>query len=387
MERPNRRRRGPVEVVVVEDSLVQRAHLVRVLEAGGSIRVIGEAAGGAEAVEVIERLRPDVATLDLEIPDGGGQYVIEQVMGHCPTPILVLSATITTRSSARAVEALVAGAVDALPKPGRWNAEEEERIRAAVTALRGIPVLRHPRGRLNGPGATRRNGGHITGAASSPDTAGTTASTTAATTASTTASTTDAAAAARGSASRVVGIAASTGGPPALATVLSGLAGLRSPVLVVQHLHDDFVEGLVEWMARTSALPVKLAVDGEPILPATVYIGPGGRHLKVGPGRRIELSAAPDTIHRPSADELFRSMAAQVGSVGVGVILTGMGSDGEAGLLDMYRRGATTIGQDAATCAVYGMPRAAARAGALTTVAPLGEIAGEIIRSCVGVMA
>ncbi|MBS1838677.1 MAG: chemotaxis protein CheB [Actinobacteria bacterium] len=193
--------------------------------------------------------------------------------------------------------------------------------------------------------------------------------------------------ASRGATNRVVGIAASTGGPPALATVLSGLAGLRAPVLVVQHLHDDFVDGLVEWMARTSGLPVKLAVHGEPIRAGIVYIGPGGRHLTIGAGRRIELSSDPVTIHRPSADELFRSMAAQVGASGVGVILTGMGADGEAGLSEMHRRGATTIGQDEATCAVYGMPRAAARAGALTTVAPLGDIAGEIVRSCVGVMA
>lgn len=346
------RRDRPVKVVVVEDSLVQRAHLVKVLEAGGEITVVGQAIGAAEAVEVVARQRPDVVTLDLEIPEGGGQFAIEQIMGDCPTPILVLSAEIVTRASSRAVEALVGGAVDALPKPSRWTSDDEEQLRAKVKSLRAVPVLRHPRGRLNRTAPT-----------SAPEPKGPTRIV-------------------GGGAGTVVAIAASTGGPPALAEVLGGLAGLRSPVILVQHLHEDFVTGLVEWMARTSGLPVKLAVDGEPILPGTVYIGPGGQHVRVAAGRRIQLRSEPESIHRPSADELFRSMAEHVGSAGVGVILTGMGSDGADGLLDMHRRGATTIGQDEASCAVYGMPRAAARLGALTTVVPLREIAGEIVRAC-----
>ncbi len=334
-----------MRVVVVEDSLVQRRHLVKVLQHDGDIDVVGEAEDAKTAVVLVEALRPDVVTLDLNIPGGGGHQAIEQIMAHRPTPILVLSATVADRSSAPAVEALVAGALDVLPKPGRWTAENEADIRRAVRAIRGATVLRHPRGHLNRPVPTR-----------APQSG-------------------------RRGSDRVVAIAASTGGPTALVEVLSGLAAVDAPVLVVQHLHPEFVEGLVSWLARTTPLPVRLAADGDVLIPGTVFIGPGGTHLTLGPGRRIRLDPSPDTIHRPSADVLFSSVAEQVGSAAVGVILTGMGADGAAGILKIRQAGGATIGQDEASCAVFGMPRAAARLDALDALLPLGEIAGAIVRA------
>ena len=337
-----------MRVVVVEDSLVQRTHLVRTLEAEGDIVVVGEAADALEAVAVVARVRPDVVTLDLEIPGGGGQHVIEQVMGHSPTPILVLSASLTDRTSVPAVEALVAGAVDAFPKPSRWQATDEAALRRTVRSLRGVTVLRHPRARLRKP------------AIAVPDE--------------------HPRAVAPGD-RRVVAIAASTGGPPALAQVLSGLAGLRAPVLVVQHLHPDFVDGLVSWMSRESGLPVKLAEAGAALERGVVYIAGGGTHLRVGPDRRIVLAPEPATLHRPSADELFHSVAEHVGPDGIGVVLTGMGDDGAAGLLALRRAGGTTIAQDEATCAVYGMPRAAVRVGAVMEIVALDAVAGTLMRA------
>ena len=341
----------PVRVVVVEDSLVQRTHLVRTLEAEGDIAVVGEAVGAAEAIALVNELRPDVITLDLQIPDGGGQYAIEQIMARTPTPILVLSATLTSRDSAPAVDALMAGAFDAMPKPGRWTTSEEAIVRRRVRTLRAVTVVRHHRARV-GSHVTRTespNGG--TAAYRPEDGPG------------------------------VVAIAASTGGPAALAEVLSGLVSISASVLVVQHIHPDFVDGLVSWMQRVSVLPVRLAADGAALERGTVYIGPGGFHLRLGPERRIVLASKPETIHRPSADELFQSVAAYAGSAGIGVVLTGMGDDGASGLLAVRRAGGATIAQDEASCAVFGMPRAAQRAGAIAEMLPLAQISRAITQA------
>jgi two-component system chemotaxis response regulator CheB len=340
-----------VRVVVVEDSAVQRAHLVRTLEADGDIDVVGVAEDAREAVALVDRVRPDVVTLDLEIPEGGGQHAIEQIMGNTPTPILVLSAFVSGRESARAVDALVAGAVEALPKPQQWTPADEAAVRRTVRSIRGVTVVRHPRGRLT--------------ARPRPPVSPTSTA---------------------GLRPRIVGIAASTGGPPALAEVLAGLDGLRAPVLVVQHLHADFIGGLVTWMGRVSVLPVRLAEHGAPVEPGTVYVGPGDRHLRLDSAGSIELAPEPATIHRPSADELFRSIAEHAGGHGIGVVLTGMGEDGAAGLRALYEAGGVTLAQDEASSAVFGMPRAAQRAGALTAMLPLDEIAPAILRADVGAL-
>ncbi len=338
--------RTPTRVVVVEDSALQRAHLVSVLERDADVCVVGQASDASDAITVIERERPDLVTLDLVIPEGGGMRVIEHVMASMPTPILVLSATVTSRESVPAIEALVAGATDALPKPSRWTPAYEDELRRAARAVRGVAVVRHPRGTL----APRR------GLADTPRTSRTPR---------------------RGR--HVVAIAASTGGPPALARVLGDLDGLAAPVLVVQHIHPEFVEGLATWMRQVSPLPVRVARSGEPAEPGTVYIGPGNVHLRLAVGGRVELSPDPPSIHCPSADELFRSVAEHAGADGIGVVLTGMGSDGATGLAELRRRGGLTIAQDEASSAVFGMPRAAMRLGAVDSVLPLTEIAGAVL--------
>jgi two-component system chemotaxis response regulator CheB len=331
-------------VVVVEDSLVQRAHLVHTLEAEGDIHVVGQAVGATEAIRLVQELRPDVMTLDLQIPDGGGQYALEQIMAFSPTPTLVLSSTVTSRGSEAAVKALLAGALDALPKPTTWDAAAELALRDRVRALKEVKVIRHPRGaRL-----------YERLPAKAPPVAGV--------------------------GRTVVAIGASTGGPSALAVVLSGLVGLRASVLVVQHLHADFVDGLVSWMARVSALPVQLARHGERLQSGVVYIAPGGTHLKLGTGHQIELNTNPPSVHRPSVDVLFSSLAERAEGRAVGVLLTGMGEDGAAGLLELRQRRGLTIAQDEATSAVFGMPRAAQRLGAAAHILPLAEIAAAVTR-------
>jgi two-component system, chemotaxis family, protein-glutamate methylesterase/glutaminase len=362
-----------IRVVVVEDSLVQRAHLVSVLEADGDIVVVGEAITAIEAIDAVASQHPDVVTLDLQIPGGGGQHALEQIMALTPTPVLVLSGTVHNSTSAPAIEALVAGALLAVPKPMRWTPTLEHDLRRQVRMLRSVPVIRHinPRSRpapptINDPRADRSP----TASASAPAPAS--ASTSASASASTSTST------------MVVAIAASTGGPPALAVVLAGLSGLNVPVLIVQHLHADFVGGLINWMRRVSPLPVVLAVHGQELRNGFVYIAPGGHHLLVTASRRIGLADHPVTIHRPSANELFESVARQTGSNGIGVVLTGMGDDGATGLAEMHRCGAVTMAQDEQSCAVYGMPRAAVRLGAVDQLLPLSAIAGAIMRAARG---
>ena len=176
----------------------------------------------------------------------------------------------------------------------------------------------------------------------------------------------------------VVGVAASAGGPAAVAEVLAGLAGLPAPVLVIQHLNPEFVDGFVGWVAKISPLPVELARQGSPLRRGTVYVAPAGVHLKVAPSRHVVLDPDPPMLHRPSADQLFASLAEHLGRSAVGVVLSGMGGDGAQGLLALRERGGVTIAQDEASSAVFGMPRAAALAGAAASVLPLGEISGAI---------
>lgn len=334
-----------IKVVVVEDSTVQRKHLVTALEADGDISVRGEAADAREAIELVRALQPDVVSVDLGIP-GGGIHAIEQIMAFSPTPILVLSASVADRESQAAVEALLAGAVDALPKPTAWNADAERTLRERVRALRGILVVRHPRGRLEA-GRISRSSRAAEGRTATP----------------------------------IVAIGASTGGPAALATVLAGLGGLQAAVLVVQHLHPGFIEGFVAWMQRVSGLPVEIAVAGTTLQPGLVYVGPGDVHLRIGSEDRIVLDPEPQSLHRPSVNALFSSVAERPDRRRVGVLLTGMGDDGATGLLALRRAGAVTIAQDQATSTVYGMPQAARRLDAATHVLALPDISPLIMRS------
>jgi two-component system, chemotaxis family, protein-glutamate methylesterase/glutaminase len=331
----------PLRALVVEDSTSTRALVARILQAEGDIIVVGEAATSADAIERTVELRPDVVTLDLYLPDGGGRHAIEQIMSLAPTPILVLSRSADDRRSALVVEALVAGALDALPNPERWTTELEFQLRRRVRVLHKVHVIRHPRGGRAGPPAVSERD-------------------------------------AKGLVRHVVAVAASTGGPSALAIFLAGLAGTSAPVLVVQHLHPDFTAGLIDWMGRVSALPVELAEQGRVPRPGRVYVAPGNLHLRLGADNRISLDPDPVSVHRPSADELFRSVADRVGAGAIGVLLTGMGNDGAKGLLAIKAAGGRTFAQDEASCAVFGMPAAARRLGAVEKMLPPAELARAV---------
>jgi two-component system, chemotaxis family, protein-glutamate methylesterase/glutaminase len=329
-----------VRAVVVQEVSGRPSQLVDALCSDGDIVVIGRPTTSADAIREVAVLRPGVVVLDLHLSDGQSQHVIEQIMARSPTPILVLSAPVDDHQALSAVDALVAGALEALPRPPRWTPELGADLRRTVRRISKVTVIRHPRG------------GRAIGARHNTDPP---------------------------SGRRpVVAIAASTGGPNALAVLLAGLGGLRAPVLVVQHLHPDFISGLVDWMSRVCPLPVETARHRQSTRPGRVYFAPGEQHLHYCANGRLELAAAPATVHRPSADELFRTVAAGAGPAGIGVLLTGMGEDGAGGLLAMHQRGAATLAQDEASSAVFGMPRAANRLGAVTTLLPLDKLAGAI---------
>jgi two-component system, chemotaxis family, protein-glutamate methylesterase/glutaminase len=267
---------------------------------------------------------------------------VEEIMCARPTPILVVSSLISSDGD-HAAAALASGALEAIAKDSLPLRDPDGlaavSFRGRVKLLGGARVIRHPRGRLNGRVA----------ASSAP--------------------------APRGS---VIGICASTGGPHALATLLSGIPdGFPVPILVVQHIAAGFSDGLARWLDGAVPLPVRLAENGTLALPG-VTLAPDGADLLFGPEGVLRLDrTTPPALHRPSADALLHSIARCAGSAGVAVVLTGMGRDGADGLAAVHAAGGLTIAQDEATSAVYGMPLEAAKRGA-SRILPIGEIAAVL---------
>ena len=338
-------------LVVTSQTGVWEAQLLRTVEADRDASVIGRVTP-AQAVTSVRKDHPDIVSLDMTGLDGNGQaaYLVRAILSLVPVPILLLAPAGQRRDASMA--ALVAGAVEVMTAPAQWDLPTGAELRKRLQALSHLSPRRRERLRRQ---AVREP--HPSGIVLG-----------------------------RHSVDGVVGLAASTGGPPALARVLSGLAGLERPVIVVQHLQSGFVDGFLSWMQRESALPVELAVDGALLRPGVVLVAPPGLQSSVRRGHRLSLRDEPVTLHRPSADVLFHSMAEHIGAGGIGVILTGMGDDGASGLLALRRSGGTTIAQDEATSAVYGMPKAARDNGGAAQVLPLSEIAAAVLRAA-GVMA
>jgi two-component system chemotaxis response regulator CheB len=334
-----------IRVLVVEDSLTVRKRLCEVLAAHAGFQVVGEAGDGKQAIELCRALRPDVITMDMMLPLMTGLAATEYIMAHCPTPILVVSASVNRGELFRTYDALAAGAVDVLDKPGgdepagAWEA----RFVASVRMVARIRVITHLRGRA----ASRQ-----AAAGMGPADAGRPAC-------------------------RLIGLGASTGGPGALVDVLRGLpAPLRVPVLVVLHINEPFGTAFADWLDAQTPHRVRCAHDGETLYAAagTVIVAPPGRHLVVGQGR-LRLTDEPERHScRPSVDCLFDSLAAEHGAGTAAALLTGMGRDGAAGLLRIRYAGGRTVAQDEASSVVYGMPREAVELGAAERVLPLSEI-------------
>jgi two-component system chemotaxis response regulator CheB len=343
---------NPLRVLVVEDSATVRSVLVDVLSSDPGIEVVGSAGDGKEGIELCERLRPDLVTMDMMLPIMSGLAATEYIMAYCPTPILVVSASFERGEVFKTFDALAAGAVDVLEKPrgdepeGVWEA----RFLATVKIVARIPVITHPRRRLEGRSAVlRADGGTRTGGPGPvPD---------------------------------LIALGASTGGPSALVCVLSRLATeIRVPVLLVLHIGEPFGVAFAEWLDGQTGWSVGYARNGQALdeVAGRVAMAPPGHHLVVR-GDRLWLSGEPERHScRPSVDVLFESVARERGSRSVACLLTGMGRDGASGLAAVRRAGGRTIAQDEATSVVYGMPREAALLGAAEQILPLDDIGAAI---------
>lgn len=342
-------------VIVVDDSQVMREMIAQIVNSQADMTVVATAEDPFDAREKIKALSPDVVLLDIEMPRMDGLTFLEKIMRLRPMPVVMVS-TLTVAGGEATLRALSLGAVDFVPKPimrdgrdvtGTFAADIAAKVRIAVAAAPRIATrafgnrqspVRVARGAM-GPGVSARNS--------------------------------------------VIAIGASTGGIEAITTVVQGLPEDVPPVLIVQHLPQPFTRLFAGRLNDMCPLKVKEAAQGDILHPGHVYIAPGNQHLKLGRGVSGWITLLNDDPllngHRPSVDHLFDSVAQQAGRYAVGVILSGMGADGAAGLLRMRQAGAQTLGQDSASCVVYGMPRVAYENGAVVKQVALDGMAREIV--------
>jgi two-component system chemotaxis response regulator CheB len=338
----------PIKVLIVDDSVFIRKLLTEILQADPALQVVGAANDPIEAKEMMNTLNPDVLTLDVEMPHMDGVSFLEKIMRLKPLPVVMISSK-TTESADVTLRSLALGAVDFITKPSNFAFKEienmadmiREKVKNAAKANLNIQRTKAP-ARTVAPIAIKSD--------------------------------------------MIVAIGSSTGGVEALETILKNLPATMPPIVVTQHMPPYFTESLAKRLNALLPLTVVEAKDGDRLQAGYVYIAPGGRHLVLKGTKYNTLATLLDTekvnSHRPSVDVMFQSVAEAFGSKAVGVILTGMGTDGAMGLKAMRDRGAQTLGQNQATCVIYGMPKAAMAAGGVCQELPLNDIAPKLMRYC-----
>lgn len=343
-----------IKVLVVDDSALIRQMLTRALSVDPSIEIVGSAKTGLEAIEKSHALQPDVVTLDIEMPELSGLEALPHILRSSEARVVMLSAIADSDTT---YQALSDGATDFIVKPAGGVARSlseltEDLLKKIKTAYRVTPDRRSVI-KVVGDGDQQR-GSRPQGIPLS----------------------------------KMVAVAASTGGPPALETVFSGLtSALPAAYVVVQHLPAGFTRSLARRLSRVTDIAVIEAEQGMPVEQGVAYLAPHGTHIRIegARARRLRLEESPP-VHgvRPAADPLMASVAESFGNSCVGVVLTGMGADGADGLRQIKAAGGETIVQDEETSVVWGMPGAAARAGAASRIVPLSAIAAEIRRAVRG---
>jgi two-component system chemotaxis response regulator CheB len=352
-----------IKVLVVDDSAFMRKAITLMLESDPNIKVIGTARNGAEGVEKVEELKPDLVTMDIEMPQMDGLTALRKIMNSHPLPVMMVS-SLTSDGAKATLDALELGAVDFIPKQLSYVSLDIVKIKE--TLIQKIWAIHNRRRTLMANYSLRRKPGLRPASRS-------------------------VAAPARplsGSYSRknvdIVAIGTSTGGPPALQQVIPNLPkDMPVGVVVVQHMPPNFTKSLAQRLDGISALHVKEAEHGEPVTAGMAYISPGDRHLTVrkwGSKTEIALSDKPaDALHIPSVDVMMDSVADTYRGRSLGVIMTGMGSDGVKGLSKIKSLGGKIIAQNENSCVVYGMPRAAVEAGITDKIVSVESIAREIM--------
>jgi two-component system chemotaxis response regulator CheB len=350
----------PIRVLIVDDSAVVRQAMREIVSAAPDLEVMATANDPFQAAEKLRREVPHVITLDVEMPRMDGLTFLRRLMSQRPVPVIVCSSLVGdgTRTMFDAIEA---GAVEIIQKPAmatrRFLEESTIRIQDAIRAAARARLSPRPRRAAARPQAGSdgrpRAAAHLQGRALAKTT------------------------------QTVVAIGASTGGTEALRRVLEAMPPYAPPIIIVQHMPAGFTRAFAERLDNTAAITVREAEDGQSVLRGQALIAPGNRHMllrRSGANYHVELEDGPlVSRHRPSVDVLFRSVAGAAGSNAIGVIMTGMGSDGAEGMFEMRAAGAVTIGQSEASCVVYGMPKEALKRGAVEVEADLEEIPGLLV--------
>lgn len=340
-----------IKVLVVEDSPVVSELLVFILESDPAIRVVGTARDGEEAIKAVGREQPDVVTMDIHMPKLNGLEATRQIMETNPLPIVIVSGGDHNNELVTTFDAMEAGAVAVLRRPaGLGHPDHDTTARELIQTVKlmaEVKVIRR----------WRRHGAGESGGRSAPTPP-----------------------APRSDVVRIVAIGASTGGPPVLQTILAALPKhFPAPIVVVQHMVAGFIQGMIDWLGQSSALPVHLARQDQHLLPGHVYIAPDDLQMKVAHRDRLVLTTdVPENGLRPSVACLFRSVAEVYGGEAVAVLLTGMGKDGAEQMRLLKDRGAVTIAQDKESSVVHGMPGAAIQLDGAMLVLPPEKIAAML---------
>jgi two-component system, chemotaxis family, protein-glutamate methylesterase/glutaminase len=345
----------PIRVLIADDSAVMRAALSRAVESTPSLQVCGTAKHGLEALEKIRQLRPDVVTLDVDIPHLNGLEVLKRIMSEFPRPVIMVSSR-TQQGAEVTLEALAVGAFDYLSKADNGQPLDPHRLRddliEKIEAAARSPLALMSAFRSASPQSFAHDAPHEE--FNVPP--------------------------------EIIALGTSTGGPRALEEILPQLpADLPVGMIIVQHMPLGFTAPFAKRLDSISNVKVREAKNGDAMQPGSVYIAPAGQHATLSrkPGSRATIALSdnpPGTIHKPSVDVMMLSVAEAFGRHAVGIILTGMGADGLQGMTAIRNAGGTTIGQDEATCAVYGMPRCCADSGILQRVVPLPQVPKEILQ-------
>ncbi len=345
--------RPPIKVLVVDDSPTIREYLTYIINSDPGLRVIGQAVDGEEALKLTRRERPDVITMDINMPKMNGLEATRKIMEEIPTPIVIVTASWDVRDVKTTFLAMEAGALAALGRPAGINSPDyEENVQEITRTLKLLSevkvVKRWPKKAIKTVSALKVE--------AEPDLIP--------------------------DEIKLIAIGASTGGPIAIQTILSKLSHrLTAPTLIVQHISPGFIQGLADWLAASSKSPVHIASHGETILEGHVYLAPDGLNMGVAKSGRITLSQDEAMNNmRPSVSYLFRSVAEIYGKQAIGVLLTGMGKDGAQELKMMKGKGAVTIAQDKESSVVFGMPGEAVALQAAVFVLPPEEIAKTLHR-------
>ncbi len=341
--------------MIVEDSTVVRQLLAATIARDPRLAVVSAVASAEEALQVLNRVRPDVISMDIRLPGMDGLEAIRHIMASRPTPIVVIADSVNDASLRISMNALRAGALSVVEKPVGVATEGYEDMASTIcTQLYIMSEVAVVRRRAIGQPRMTSSVAEPAEEQVAPFTPS------------------------------VIGIGTSTGGPPALARVLGTLpANFAVPVLVVQHMGATFMEGFATWLDGIVPPHVVIGRDGQMAQPGHVYVAPGGLHLTMTAGNILRTSSAPPLAgQRPSVTVLFQSLARAAGANAIGVLLTGMGEDGAAGLRDMRTAGAFTIAEHESSAVVYGMPAAAVKMGAARVTLPL-DLIGPRLKSMV----